>query len=45
MTLTTLGLGLAGNFVFEQATNASGQKVVRVGISNGSLSLAAGSSR
>ncbi|MFL6033814.1 MAG: FG-GAP-like repeat-containing protein, partial [Gaiellaceae bacterium] len=42
VNLTTLGLDLSGTFVFEQATNAQGQKVVRVGVSNGSLTLASG---
>src|SRR3954451_7782665 len=37
-----LGLSLGGSFAIEQLTNSEGQKILRVGVSGGSLDLAGG---
>src|SRR5207245_6893174 len=42
VSLNLLGQSLTGNFVVEQATNAAGDKIVKVGITSGGLSLANG---
>ncbi len=42
LKLNLLGQELAADLVLEQVVNAAGQKLVRVGVANGSLSLANG---
>jgi hypothetical protein len=42
-TLTVLGQTLTGNFAFEQVTNAAGQRVVRIGVSQVGLRIGDGS--
>ncbi|MCX5669737.1 MAG: hypothetical protein NTU94_00230, partial [Planctomycetota bacterium] len=42
VNIDILGQRLSGNFVFEQKTNTAGQKVVRVGATNVSVSLGGG---
>jgi hypothetical protein len=39
VSLNLLGQSISGSFTFEQATDGTGAKVVKIGISNGAISL------